>query len=91
MSDSRKVAASYVHDKSTTSLPDLRTVPTRRIADDQKRLSPWVNRGQQGQCMRECSRCSSDGSLRTMLLFAAIGMPLVAIYTLFLFWIFRAK
>lgn len=34
---------------------------------------------------------SSDGSLRTMLLFAAIGMPLVATYTLFMFWTFRGK
>jgi cytochrome d ubiquinol oxidase subunit II len=34
---------------------------------------------------------SSDGSLRTMLLFAAIGMPLVVIYTVFMFWTFRGK
>ncbi|MDB5240835.1 MAG: cydB [Spirosoma sp.] len=34
---------------------------------------------------------SSDGSLRTMLLFAAIGMPLVATYTVFMFWTFRGK
>jgi cytochrome d ubiquinol oxidase subunit II len=34
---------------------------------------------------------SSDGSLRTMLLFAAIGMPLVAMYTIFMFWTFRGK
>ncbi|AKD53745.1 cytochrome d ubiquinol oxidase subunit II [Spirosoma radiotolerans] len=34
---------------------------------------------------------SSDGSLRTMLLFAAVGMPLVATYTLFIFWTFRGK
>lgn len=34
---------------------------------------------------------SSDGSLRTMRLFAAIGMPLVAMYTLFMFWTFRGK
>lgn len=34
---------------------------------------------------------SSDNSLRTMLLFAAIGMPLVATYTVFMFWTFRGK
>lgn len=34
---------------------------------------------------------SSDGSLRTMLLFAAIGMPLVGTYTVFVFWTFRGK
>lgn len=34
---------------------------------------------------------SSDGSLRTMLLFAFIGMPLVATYTVFMFWTFRGK
>ncbi|GAB3319507.1 cytochrome d ubiquinol oxidase subunit II [Larkinella ripae] len=34
---------------------------------------------------------STDGSLRTMLLFAAIGMPLVLTYTVFVFWTFRGK
>jgi cytochrome d ubiquinol oxidase subunit II len=34
---------------------------------------------------------SSDGSLKTMLLFAFIGMPLVATYTIFMFWTFRGK
>ncbi|WP_338874558.1 cytochrome d ubiquinol oxidase subunit II [Spirosoma sp. SC4-14] len=34
---------------------------------------------------------SSDASLRTMLLFAFIGMPLVATYTVFVFWTFRGK
>ena len=34
---------------------------------------------------------SSDGSLRTMLLFAFIGMPLVGTYTVFMFWTFRGK
>ncbi|WP_128545840.1 cytochrome d ubiquinol oxidase subunit II [Larkinella soli] len=34
---------------------------------------------------------STDQSLRTMLLFAAIGMPLVLTYTVFVFWTFRGK
>ncbi|MEO6038916.1 MAG: cytochrome d ubiquinol oxidase subunit II [Saprospiraceae bacterium] len=34
---------------------------------------------------------STDPSLRTMLLFAAIGVPIVATYTLFVFWTFRGK
>lgn len=34
---------------------------------------------------------SSDGSLRTMLLIAAIGVPLVVTYTVFVFWTFRGK
>ncbi|GAB3688064.1 cytochrome d ubiquinol oxidase subunit II [Spirosoma flavus] len=34
---------------------------------------------------------SSDASLRTMLLFAFIGMPLVGTYTVFIFWTFRGK
>ncbi|WP_317171745.1 cytochrome d ubiquinol oxidase subunit II [Spirosoma validum] len=34
---------------------------------------------------------SSDNSLRTMLLLTAVGMPLVATYTIFMFWTFRGK
>ncbi len=34
---------------------------------------------------------STDPSLRNMLLFAAIGVPIVATYTLFVFWTFRGK
>lgn len=34
---------------------------------------------------------SSNNSLRTMLLFAFIGMPLVLTYTVFMFWTFRGK
>ncbi len=34
---------------------------------------------------------SSDKSLGIMLLFAAIGVPLVAIYTTFVFWTFKGK
>ncbi|GAB3979128.1 cytochrome d ubiquinol oxidase subunit II [Spirosoma terrae] len=34
---------------------------------------------------------SSTGSLKTMLLIAFIGMPLVATYTVFMFWTFRGK
>jgi len=34
---------------------------------------------------------STDPSLRTMLLFAAIGVPIVATYTLFVFWTFRGE
>lgn len=34
---------------------------------------------------------SSDPSLRNMLLIAAIGVPIVATYTIFVFWTFRGK
>lgn len=34
---------------------------------------------------------SSDPSLRTMLTIAAIGVPIVAVYTTFVFWTFRGK
>lgn len=34
---------------------------------------------------------SSDPSLRNMLLIAAIGVPIVAVYTSFVFWTFRGK
>ena len=34
---------------------------------------------------------STDPSLRAMLLFAAIGIPIVATYTIFVFWTFRGK
>ena len=34
---------------------------------------------------------SSEGTLRTMLLIAAIGIPLVLGYTVSIYWIFRGK
>ncbi|WP_337040571.1 cytochrome d ubiquinol oxidase subunit II [Emticicia sp. 17c] len=34
---------------------------------------------------------STDKSLKIMLLFAAIGVPIVAVYTSFVFWTFRGK
>ncbi len=34
---------------------------------------------------------STDKSLKIMLTFAAIGVPLVALYTSFVFWTFRGK